>query len=275
MKKANLALASVGQALMPALPKSIQTRSEHIRFPTEFTEMVKAIEKCMTIDEAKFQRDKTEALAVYAKMYGSDLDVKATARWRLHAYARMGELAKEIAATGSIKRLKEHGLNHYQASASSMLAKLKRQKPQWDAMLEKAPAPGSVLVLMKNRSASKAYHLLTQQGMSPFTGAMAFIRKHSAKQLAADLTIDEADIIRSKVAEFASWIDELEQHLPIGPAGHVPTSRARLSHPASGKHPYRDKKAEKGRPRGGVRLKGHHRVNGEWVPNGAGNARRA
>lgn len=74
--------------MMPSLPTSILRRAERMEMPVVYADAVKALEACATMDEAKYYSDKSEALAAWAKIYGSQEDRKAAARLKLHAYAR-------------------------------------------------------------------------------------------------------------------------------------------------------------------------------------------
>lgn len=105
--------------------------------PVEYETAIKALEACTSLDETRIWRSAYHALAAWAKIYNSrDAEFKAK-RLRLHAYRRMGQLARELRPSGRARRgikggklpgsvslLQEHGLSHSEAVAANFIARL-------------------------------------------------------------------------------------------------------------------------------------------------------
>ena len=69
--------------------------------PVEYERACTALAECQTIDEAKYWDNKADALAAWAKIYNNDQAGLEAKRLKLHAYRRMGEIAREIIPKGT------------------------------------------------------------------------------------------------------------------------------------------------------------------------------
>lgn len=209
-----------------SLPPAIKNRARQLEMPVLYREAVAALERCSTMDEGKYYADKADALAAWAKIYGSDEDSKAAARLKLRAYARMGVLALELrpgnrfyekfgvgTKKGANALLREHGLNSAQSSAALALAKMPNVK--LEKASEKAMSPHAAyraLGVQQSRC-SDSWKKFAHGGSS--TGAfLSFCRNTHAKDLALGLEIDEIKKARKIVVEVWEWLDAFEQALP-------------------------------------------------------------
>lgn len=209
-----------------SLPPAIKRRSEQLEMPVLYREAVAALERCSTMDEGKYYADKADALAAWAKIYGSDEDSKAAARLKLRAYARMGVLAFELrpgnrsqekfgigSKKGANALLRDHGLNSAQASSALALARLPKTK--LDVAAEKAISPHAAYraFAVQNSRCSDAWKKFAHGGSS--AGAfLSFCRNTEARHLAQALDIDEIKKARETIVEVWEWLDAFEQALP-------------------------------------------------------------
>jgi hypothetical protein len=218
--------------LMPAIPRSILVKAQKMPLPVKYTDMVKAIENVMTLEQGKFYHDKATALAAWAKVAGSPLAKKAATRLELHALARMGQLSEELRPTllnnprpGANSLLKAYGLDHNQITAARLL--LKMPKKQFRETLQAAPSPNGLIIASRNSTASEGYQKITRAGNNLFN-SLGFMRANPARELARSLTFDEAEILRFKIIEMQDWLDTLEQNLPEAPKGRATRTRQQI-----------------------------------------------
>src|ERR1700752_4695250 len=120
----------------------------HPKVPIEYNEAVQALKQCISIDEAKYWDDKSEALAAWAKICHDKDALLQARRLKLHAYRRMGELAGELHPVthtnkpGAVRALRRLGLSQGAATAARRIAQLPER--QFDKMLADPIAPSSV-----------------------------------------------------------------------------------------------------------------------------------
>ncbi len=194
--------------------------------PVEYETACKALEACLTLDEAKYWRDKADALAAWAKIYGNDKVGRDARRLRLHAYKRMGDLARELrplrhggktaeglpvgSQPGARALLMETGLNKSQAQSALRVSRM--PKKEFDAEVA-SPRPRSPTTLGTIRpGTSKEYDLFRIVAMS----FRACLRKRGdAAQFAmSHVPAQDVSIIRALCIEVVEWLDTLEQCLP-------------------------------------------------------------
>ena len=66
------------------------------RVPVKYTEAVKALEACLTLQEARYWTNTADALAAWSKIYNDDEAESNARRLKLHAYRRMSQLADQL-----------------------------------------------------------------------------------------------------------------------------------------------------------------------------------
>ena len=74
--------------------KITKGRTPHV--PVEYETACKALEACCTLEESKYWSDKADALAAWAKIFHDSKIERQAKILKLRAYARMGELAREL-----------------------------------------------------------------------------------------------------------------------------------------------------------------------------------
>lgn len=207
------------------------TRGRTPLVPVEYESAVKALQSCITLDEAKYWGEKADALAAWAKIYRNDQVGIEARRLKLHAFRRMGELAQELrppklgavkgapqgsgTPPGSPSLLVKHGLRIDQANACSAIAKVPRREFEEIVALPKPPAPATFLYKFADRNTSDSWRILTGvHGGNSLTGFRSWLRGKEPKLLARALRKDEAQKARETVEEIVDWLDEFEEALP-------------------------------------------------------------
>ena len=212
------------------LPTYIQERVSSATVPVKYSAAVKALAACRNIDDAKYFSDKAEALAVWAKIYKNDEAKIEAQRLRLHAYRRMGILAREIRPGGAgsnpgrnrgrgpgvMSVLKGVGLAPHQASASSAISKLSEKR--FGEIMKSVPPPAPGSFSLKLSGVSDAWKALTGHNGSTaytsMTGFRCFCRKSDPKKLAKSLSAGEVGKAREMITEIIEWADTFDQYLP-------------------------------------------------------------
>lgn len=206
------------------------TVERRAQVPAEYKSAVKALEACVTLDEAKYWDDRAEALKAWARIYGDDEAGVSARRLKLHAYRRMGELAMQMrpwkpgarkgckmgegAGKGVPSLLVEHGLAIHQANAASAAAKIPKAKFQAIVNSPKPPAPQALLTKFSDRNVTTAWREISGVvGGNCLLGFRGWCRSRDARQLAIALTPTEAAKARECAQEVSEWIDEFERSL--------------------------------------------------------------
>lgn len=123
--------------------------------PVEYDTAIKALGACTSLDETKVWNNAADALAAWAQIYNSDEAELKAKRLRLHAYRRMGQLARELRPSGRMKGggyrgcqgkrpgaislLQEYGLTKTEAGAANFIAQLPEE--QFQRILERPLRP--------------------------------------------------------------------------------------------------------------------------------------
>jgi len=190
--------------------------------PVEYETAVNALAECINLDEAKHWADKADALAAWAKIYRNDEAGIKSRQLKLHAYRRMGEIAKELrpvkntgrgSSPGPRSLLREQGLSEDQVIAAAHLSKL--PKDEFTKLIDAPKPPSPTLARRASSSFSnstenwKAF-VMSGQSASAFRG---FCRNHPARALAQGLSPDEKKKALEYIREISDWIDEFERHL--------------------------------------------------------------
>lgn len=189
--------------------------------PVEYESAVKALAACVSLDEAKYWSDKSDALAAWAKIYKDDQAGVEARRLKLHAYRRMGQLAGELQPTkfknqkgstakgkfpGPVSLLQERGLTRDAAQSARHLALRSPASFASLVSLPKPPAPSEA----KRNGQDHEYGGLRAALFS----ARSHTRKFKAAKVARSLQGTEVSTARMLVRELIDWLDEFEQHLP-------------------------------------------------------------
>lgn len=198
------------------------TRGRTPLVPVEYESALKSLQACTTLDESKYWADKSDALAAWARIYKSDQAGNEARRLKLHAYRRMGELARELSPykpgiSGAQTVLRQQGLKEYQVRAALVTAKLPQKK--FDAFVSSArpPSPGDLRRYAGDRKLSHSWEILTgayQGSNSSILRTATLCQKHRAKELARGLHPEEAEKARDAARTIIEWLDEFEQYLP-------------------------------------------------------------
>lgn len=129
--------------------------------PVVYEEALMALAACREIDEAKTWNNAADALAAWAKIYHSDRAAREAKLLRLHAYRRMGELARElrpgghrvsdspsgkltVQLPGPRSLLMEKGLRSVEASAAIKISRV--ETPAFEEVTRRPRIPSPVVL---------------------------------------------------------------------------------------------------------------------------------
>lgn len=202
---------------MLSLPIS-RAQIEAAKLPIIYTEAVTALAACVTLDEAKYWSDKSEALAAWAKIYRSKQAAMEARRLKLHAFRRMGELAMELRPKmgSSYKRgnpgpsnlLQSHGIVNNNSIIALKLAKL--SKKEFEGMINSPRPPAPSKVFASRSTMSEMYGEFSAV-LQPLR---TFMRKTDPREFARKLEESEVRRLQHLLPDLLEWLDTLDQHLP-------------------------------------------------------------
>ena len=184
--------------------------------PVQYEAAIQALTECLSIDDAKTWDNKADALAAWAKIYRNDDIGRKAKMLKLHAFRRMGEIAAQLrpqapkGGKGPLSLLIEQKLSPSNASAAVKLAKATDKVFQQVVNLPRPPSPIVARLMLEKDTAWAA---LTAVGGSGLPGFAHFCKTRSARELARNLTSDEANRARVLVTAITDWLDEFEQSL--------------------------------------------------------------
>lgn len=194
--------------------------------PVEYETAVKSLQACLTLDEAKYWSDKSDALAAWAKIYRNDEAGRKAKMLKLHAYRRMGTLAHELRPArlgarpggggcppGPVSLLVESGLPIHKAAAASAIAKLPERKFESFLSRDFVPAPSQLMPKHSAGTSDAWKEIVSAHGGTSLVTFRAFCRRVDAKS-ARKLSADEAVKAREILQEVTEWLDEFESNLP-------------------------------------------------------------
>ena len=205
------------------IPTFITEKIRDAIVPVKYDIAVRALVACQNIHEAKLYADKADALAAWAKIYQDDQVRIEARRLKLHAYRRMGTLARELqpgsglinsggSMPGLLAKLKEFGLSRHNACAASAISKIS-DKEFRKAIESVTPLTPSAF-LRRYPGSSDAWKTIvgqrTSEGLQNFC---AFCRKHEPKLLARSLTLSEAKKAKLMATDATEWLDTFDQYL--------------------------------------------------------------
>jgi hypothetical protein len=208
--------------------------------PVEYEAALKSLSECMSIDDAKYWADKSDALAAWAKIYHDDQAAIDARRLKLHAFHRMGTLARELypnergggqkgmrgGRPGPQAELRKRGLAPLAATNAVRISRATEQE------LAKHLAAGHgvqrTAIEFRGRGpqkhhavSSEAWLWLTNmhvQYPSPHIKRVAAaFRSRDPKDVAAGLSDGEVAQARQLATELIEWLDEFDQYLPKAP----------------------------------------------------------
>ena len=203
-----------------ALPTYIEEKVSQAIVPIKYDVAVKALMACRNIDDAKYFADQSEALAAWAKIYTDETAKIEAKRLKLHAYRRMGILARELKLKqGGAKlgtTLGAVGLSSAQIGVASCLAKIPNKK--FKKAMTVLPVPAMSSFTLKLRGTTDGWkalsgHAVGSSSSNSITAFRVFTRKFEPKTLAKSLAPDEAKRARDIAVELIEWLDTFEQYL--------------------------------------------------------------
>lgn len=199
--------------------------------PIEYEEACKSLAACRTIDDAKYFSDKADALATWAKIYNVDEAGIESRKLKLHAFKRIGDLARELRPSlgcgnraGNSKRgtppgprallMREHGMAPHNANAAISVSQLSKKKFD-DAVNSPRPPSPNFFIKKFARQTSESWNALIgeQGGGLGLSGFRAFCAKHNPKDIARGLTPEESKKASEMVLQAIEWLDTFDQYL--------------------------------------------------------------
>lgn len=197
--------------------------SKKFHLPVVYEEAVKALKNTRTINEANEFNNAAEALATWAKIYRSDEAGRQAKQLKLHAYRRMGELARQLAPgkpkkgggrhPGPAAKLQELGFSHHQANGATYLSKLNKRDFNKLVNQKNPPAPTSAAKRFRVLGTTTQWQLIRASQHTPFN-CTVFISENDPVELARKLNKGEVKLAREMTIELIEWLDEFEQALP-------------------------------------------------------------
>ncbi len=206
-------LASLG--LLPSVPVTAIPR-----IPVVYTEAVKAIAACRTLDESKHWSDKADVLAAWAKIYRDDEVALEAKRLKLHAFRRMSELAealrpqlyankgghRPVKFAGPVSLLREQGFTRSQCATIRAVGKLKPS--QFESALKGAVGPSKARLGVCKGSAAWKQLVLASNGIQQWA---AYCSRNDAATLARGLSGAEQQKARKLLRKVRAWIAVFEK----------------------------------------------------------------
>lgn len=206
------------------------------KLPVAYDEACRALAECQNIDEAKYWDNKADALAAWAKIYRSDRAAIEARRLKLHAYRRMGEIAKELRKggkkqdgtlakgspafagqlPGARSLLIEAGLSKSQAGYAVAMAGLERQK--FDGYVSEASPPSPSRIVKVKGSPNPDWTVVRTH----LHALRTELRKHDPADMGMSIKHEirygriQAEAARELVDDVIEWLDRFERALPKG-----------------------------------------------------------
>lgn len=190
--------------------------------PVVYEDAVKALAECLSLDEAKHWDNKADALAAWAKIYRDDKVTRQAKALKLHAYRRLGELAREVRPqkfgyrsdgrfsgkkNGPASLLKENGFSETHTAAIGYVSRLPKDKFEELTSKDKPPSPVAV---WRSQFTSNQWFNVRASASSLRT----FCRKTKASDAASQINNPkEVETARALALELIEWLDEFERHL--------------------------------------------------------------
>lgn len=210
--------------------------------PIEYETAVKALAECISLDEAKYWNNKADALAAWAKIYRSDEAERKARMLKLHAYRRMGELARELRPGGPKKiyqnktekhaayrqrkrlglppqevplgekpgaasLLRESGFSEQRARTILTVSKLPDEVFADAVNQPRPPSPTRLMEMTRDnvlwRDLSMQLHRLR-----------AFMQRNTPSEVAAVVSLDTAATAKELSLSIVEWLDKFELILP-------------------------------------------------------------
>lgn len=202
------------------------TKKRAPQVPVEYEDACKSLAACIDIDEAKYWSDKADALAAWAKIYHSNDAERKSKQLKLHAFRRMGQLAKELRpqiALGGAQRadgafvgggstpgprslLLEKGLSAAKVAAAIGLAHL--PKDRFEQMVNRPRPPSLNGAIFEQRTNPEWAEVA--RAMST---CRSFLKRHDPQKITDSLTKKEAAAALELIVGLTEWLDEFDLHL--------------------------------------------------------------
>lgn len=192
--------------------------------PVQYESACRALAECRTIDEAKYFDSKADALAAWAKIYNNDRAAVEAKRLKLHAYRRMGEIARELqppyrkgersntktgSLPGHVALLKASGLKPSQATAASYISSMTAQSFEAAVSRDRPMAPSTLLPRIKETHSGSFVALVSNRSGFSLPAMESFVARHPAAELANGLTLEEKRHVAEISKSLMLWMKDL------------------------------------------------------------------
>jgi hypothetical protein len=188
--------------------------------PVEYETAVKALAACLSLDDSKRWADKADALAAWAKIYHDGTVTRQAKALKLHAYRRMGQLAKELNPvknsnmgreknSGASPALEKLGLSHTEANAAMALAKI--PVASFERLVDDPKSPSTYRYLINSSGTVLPGAAEWHRVQSALASARTMMRTIRPRELR--LGPAHAQWCLDVIVEMNEWLDELEQFI--------------------------------------------------------------
>lgn len=179
--------------------------------PVQYEHACKAIAICTKINEAFQWSTKADALAAWAKVYHDDKIDREARLLKLHAFRRMGQLARELDRAHPVPVLKEEGVRDTHAQQSVAIGDLKPKVFNEITRRDRVPSPGTVVSIeLKD---CPEYERLKRA----LSVCRAICKYNSAKTMIKKMRPQQIARARILMIEIKEWMREFEEALKDEP----------------------------------------------------------
>jgi hypothetical protein len=190
--------------------------------PVPYETAIRCIRECLTIDDAKYWDNFTDAQAAWAKIHHDDELLRLSKVLKLHASRRMGQLARRDAEPvrslgrgkgkrgGPMQVFRAYGVEKRIADAAIKLSSITQAEFSTLCERRNPPSPMSaannLYLLARGTDSWRAY---AQSGH--IRPAAIASRRLPSKAMAKGMSPDELKIAVKEIQELADWCDEFLQ----------------------------------------------------------------
>lgn len=175
--------------------------------PVQYENACKAIAICTKINDAWQWANKSDALAAWAKIYGDDKIDREARLLKLHAFRRMGQLAREINGAHPQPVLKGEGLKDGPAFQAVVLGDMKEKKFATFTKRDRVPSPGTI-VHVEISACPEWMRLQRAMGV-----CKAICGHHTPKNMMVKMTPKQIARARVLIIEIREWMRQFEEAL--------------------------------------------------------------
>lgn len=189
-----------------------------------YEQAVRAVRACLTIDDAKYWNDKSEALTAWARIYSDDRIMREARALKLHAYRRIGQLADAMriampkgkgyrgirgTTRGARSLLIEHGIKSSRVQHMLTIGRVDRSVFDEATNREKPPSPTQ---LCDRELRPNPMWAELGNRMSIFLSAT---KKIHPEDLAETLSDKERKKAKRMISEAQGWLDALNDEIEL------------------------------------------------------------